>query len=104
LAADAASDRALALLFLQAGKFVPRDKWTFSALGAVDLATRDVRELAWEAMRVVDRNADDLHRRTRALKGLWRAIKPALVDQDLIDAEAFTWEAPPAEICLIDDG
>lgn len=101
-AATRATDDALALLYLQAGEFPPRDKWILAGLDTVGMSTEEIQGLAWDATRVTTRDADDVHRRIRALHSLWSRLKPALVEQGFIESDSLSWEAPPDELCLID--
>lgn len=101
-AASRAADGAIALLFLAAGEFPPRDKWIEPGLEAIPLADEETRTLTWEAQRVLERDPEDLHRRVRALRSLWDRLESTLVEQGFIDPESHTWHAPPDELCLLD--
>lgn len=101
-AATQAADDAFALLYLQAGEFVPRDKWIIAGLETVPMADKEIRALTWEATRVIERDPNDVHRRVCSLHSLWNRLKPSLVEQDLIDPESLSWEVFPDELCLID--
>lgn len=101
-AATRAADNGLALLYLQAGEFVPRDKWIVAGLETIPMVDEEIRMLTWEATRIVERDPNDVHRRISALQSLWERLGPALVEQGFIDSDSLSWDAPPAELCLLE--
>lgn len=100
-AATCAADDALALLFLQDGQFVPREKWIVDALGSVQLVDEELVNLTWEASRIIACDPHDVHRRVQALHSIWERLQPTLEQRGFFDEDAFTWEAPPREICML---
>lgn len=101
-AATRAADNGLSLFYLQAGEFIPRDKWIIAGLERVPVVDREIRDLTWEATRVLERDPADVHRRVRALQFLWERLKPLLVERQFIASDSLSWQAPPEELCLID--